>query len=145
MKHIIRVAFSALLTLWTIGCGQAKSPEAPATEPAEAAPAPAIAVDKNKIAGTWTRTDSPYQLVISDIAEDGTMKAAYLNPNPIHVSKANWVDGKEVISLFVELRDENYPGSHYTLTYLPDRNMLVGKYFQAVEGVTYEVAFSRGK
>jgi hypothetical protein len=130
-----------------VGCGQATSPETPAPEPAQAepAPAPAVAVDRNKIAGTWQRTDAPYQLVISGIAEDGTLTATYLNPNPIKVSKANWVDAKDVISVFVELRDVNYPGSNYTLTYFPDRDMLIGKYFQAVQGMTYDVAFSRTK
>lgn len=147
MKHIARIVLSASLIFWTISCGETTSPETTATEPAQAAPAPApaVAVEKSRIAGTWERTDAPYQLVISDISEDGTMKAIYLNPNPINVSKANWVDGKGVISIFVELQDVNYPGSNYTLTYFPDRDMLIGKYFQAVQGVTYDVAFSRAK
>lgn len=73
------------------------------------------------------------------------MKASYLNPNPINVSKANWVDGKGTISIFVELRDVNYPGSNYSLTYFPDRDMLMGKYFQAVEGLTYDISLTRVK
>jgi hypothetical protein len=145
MKHTTRIPLGAILLLWTISCGEAKSPEATAPEPVQAAAAPAAAVDKNRLAGTWERTDAPYQLVLSDIASDGTMKAQYLNPNPINVSKSNWVDGKDVISVFVELRDVNYPGSNYTLTYFPDRDMLIGKYFQAVEGVTYDVAFARAR
>jgi hypothetical protein len=161
MKQITGIVLSVLLALWTIGCGEGNSPDGTVAESAQAngapspvepasvepvpAHAPAVAVDKSKIAGTWARADAPYQLVISDIMEDGTMKAAYLNPNPINVSKAGWVDGKGVISLFVELQDVNYPGSKYTLTYLPDPDMLVGKYFQAVQGVTYDVAFSRTK
>jgi hypothetical protein len=133
--------------LWTISCGQAKSPEVPSSEPVQSTPAPvpAVIADKNRLAGTWQRTDAQYQLVISDIASDGTLKATYRNPNPIHVSKANWVDGKNVFSIFVELRDVNYPGSNYSLTYLPDRDMLIGKYFQAVQGVSYDVSFSRLK
>jgi len=147
MKHFTRTVLAVSLVLWLVGCGQATSPEAPAPEPvqAETVPSTAVAVDKGMIAGTWQRTDAPYQLVISGIAEDGTMTAAYLNPNPIKVSKASWVDGKGVISVFVELRDVNYPGSNYTLTYAPDRDMLVGRYFQAVQGVTYDVSFSREK
>ncbi len=143
MKHIKRSALFALLVFLTISCGEAKSPEGPTAEPVQAATA--VAVDRQKIAGTWQRTDAPYQLVISDIASDGTMKASYLNPNPINVSKANWVDGKGTISIFVELRDVNYPGSNYSLTYFLDRDMLVGKYFQAVEGVTYDISLTRVK
>jgi hypothetical protein len=145
MKHTTRIPLGAFLLLLTISCGEVKSPEATAPGPVQAAPAPAAAVDKNRIAGTWERTDAQYQLVISDITSDGMMKAQYLNPNPINVSKSNWVDGKDVISVFVELRDVNYPGSNYALTYFPDRDMLIGKYFQAVEGVTYDVAFARAR
>jgi hypothetical protein len=145
MKQITRIVLSTSLAFWMISCGEAKLPETTAPEPVQAAPAPAAAVDKNRLAGTWERTDAPYQLVISDIESDGMMKAQYLNPNPINVSKSNWVDGKDVISVFVELRDVNYPGSNYTLTYFPDRDMLIGKYFQAVEGVTYDVAFARAR
>jgi hypothetical protein len=159
MKHITRIVLSASLALWTISCNETRSPEeqspqaarsAPAQDESAAVPAaptapPAVAADRNRLAGTWERTDAPYQLVISGIAEDGTLTAAYLNPNPIKVSKANWVDAKDVISVFVELRDVNYPGSNYTLTYFPDRDMLIGKYFQAVQGMTYDVVFARAK
>jgi len=149
-----RIALSALTVFWMISCGQARSPEVAVSDSVHAAPPPteaapvqtlALATDRNRLAGTWERTDAPYQLVISDIASDGTMKATYLNPNPINVSKANWVDGKQVISIFVELRDVNYPGSNYTLTYFPDQDKLIGKYFQAAQGMTYDVTFARAK
>ena len=118
---------------------------APAPAPAPAtAPVPAAKADKAKIAGTWVRTDAPYKLVISDLASNGVMKAVYLNPNPIHVGQSTWSEANGMVSVYVELRDQNYPGSHYTLTYMPEQDMLAGKYFQAVQGITYEVAFSRG-
>jgi hypothetical protein len=101
--------------------------------------------DKNKISGNWVRTDAPYNLKIADLTGDGNMKAEYFNPASIHVAKATWSDENGVIKLYVELRDENYPGSNYTLFYLPDRDLLAGKYFQAVESVTYDVGFMRAK
>jgi hypothetical protein len=68
-----------------------------------------------------------------------------LNPKSINVGRANWTLSNGTISIYVELRDENYPGSHYTLYYMPERDLLAGKYFQAVEGVTYDVGFMRAK
>ena len=45
----------------------------------------------------------------------------------------------------IVLRDVNYPGSKYSLNYLPDRDILAGEYFQAVEGLTFYVEFARDK
>ncbi len=77
--------------------------------------------------------------------DDGTLAAKYFNPNPINVGKANCDVSSGSLKIIVELRDVNYPGSTYTLTYLPDRDMLAGEYFQAVEGLTFYVEFSRDK
>jgi hypothetical protein len=77
--------------------------------------------------------------------EDGTLDAAYLNPNPIHVAQARaWRDGAAV-KVFVELRDVNYPGSIYQLTYDPAADRLRGTYFQAALRETYAVEFTRLK
>jgi hypothetical protein len=73
------------------------------------------------------------------------MLAGYFNPASIHVGKANWISNDGVLQIYIELRDQNYPGSSYTLRYQPDQDMLAGKYFQAVEGVSYDIAFSRKK
>jgi hypothetical protein len=43
------------------------------------------------------------------------------------------------------MRDVNYPGSIYSLNYLPDRDILAGEYYQAVEGLTFYVEFARNK
>lgn len=114
----------------------------------DTAPPPApqqVIVDKNKLAGAWERTDAPYQLKISELAEGGSMKAGYFNPNPINVDKASWINDNGQLQMYIELRDVNYPGSNYTLTYYPQQDMLSGRYYQAVEGVTYPVEFTRVK
>lgn len=104
-----------------------------------------VSTDKNKIASSWIRTDAPYNLKIADFSDDGTLNAEYFNPKSIHVGKATWSEINGVINIYVELRDENYPGSNYTLFYLADKDLLAGKYFQAVEGITYDVGFIRAK
>ena len=76
---------------------------------------------------------------------NGVMKAGYFNPKSINVSKASWSPANGAINIYIELRDVNYPGSNYNLTYFTGNDTLVGKYFQAVEGVTYDVGFSRKK
>lgn len=99
--------------------------------------------DKTKIIGEWLRTDSDYMIKIAAVNDDGLLLAQYFNPNPINVGKAEWLSSDGFIKIYLELRDENYPGSNYNLTYLPDRDMMVGDYFQAVEGLTFYVEFSR--
>lgn len=99
--------------------------------------------DKTKIIGEWLRTDSDYMIKIAAVNDDGLLLAQYFNPNPINVGKAEWLSSDGFIKIYLELRDENYPGSNYNLMYLPDRDMMVGDYFQAVEGLTFYVEFSR--
>ena len=52
-------------------------------------------------------------------------------------------DGR--LQVFVELRDVNYPGSTYTLSYEPATDRLKGIYFQAVQQQQFEVEFVRKK
>lgn len=103
------------------------------------------AIDTLKLINWWQRTDAPYQLKLSGFSANGAMEAVYLNPRPINVGLANWKNENGNVKLYIELRDQNYPGSHYTLYYMADQDMLVGKYFQAVEGTTYDVGFTRVK
>jgi len=100
-------------------------------------------VDKQTLLGNWLRTDSDYRLQISKVNEDNTLAANYFNPNPINVSKANWEESYGNLKIIIELRDVNYPGSTYTLNYLPDRDILAGDYYQAVEGLTFYMEFNR--
>jgi hypothetical protein len=147
----MKYSFYLALALSFFACNAPESTAADVT-PATAAktisepvPPPNPAVNKDTLMGSWVRTDAPYNLNIAGFAADGTMKVAYLNPKSINVGRANWTLSNGTISIYVELRDENYPGSHYTLYYMPERDLLAGKYFQAVEGVTYDVGFMRAK
>lgn len=99
--------------------------------------------DLRALAGRWVRMDTPYVLVITSAGKDGTLKAGYFNPRSINISRAEARDNKGELKVFVELRDVNYPGSTYDLTYDRARDLLVGVYFQAVTGQKYDVTFGR--
>ncbi len=103
------------------------------------------AVDKNLLVGEWLRTDASYLIKINNVNSDGRLNAQYFNPKPINVESANWEGYKGDLKIIVVLRDVNYPGSKYTLNYLPDRDMLAGEYFQAVQGSTFYIEFARRK
>jgi len=110
--------------------------------PAEAALA-SKQFDVKLLAGQWVRPDGGYVLELSDFSKDGSLKAAYFNPHPINVSRAELRNTKGKTLIFVELRDVNYPGSRYNLQYDPASDRLTGTYFQAVEKVKYDVEFVR--
>ena len=107
----------------------------------------AFAADQGfeKPEGRWRRADGGYVLDIRKVRPDGAMDAAYLNPRPINVSKAQATRDGATVRVFVELRAPNYPGSTYTLTYDSKRDELYGVYYQAVEGRSFDVVFARIK
>ena len=47
----------------------------------------------------------------------GKIDALYFNPRPINIAKAEATRDDSKLSVFVELRAPNYPGSTYTLVY----------------------------
>jgi hypothetical protein len=114
-------------------------------------PAPAIAQSKGpevgaeRLVGRWVRPDGGYVLEIRSAKADGKVDAAYLNPRSIKVSRAEWRREEGRLLVFVELRDVNYPGSTYNLRFAPDRDRLVGAYYQAVQKQTFDVEFARQK
>jgi len=103
------------------------------------------ALDKNLLLGDWVRTDASYLIKISKVNVDGTLEANYFNPKPVNVGSATWEESYGNVKITVELQDVNYPGSKYTLSYLPDRDILAGDYFQAVQGLNFYVEFVRNK
>lgn len=99
--------------------------------------------DPQRLVGRWVRPDGGYVLDVREVRADGSLKAAYFNPRSINVAKAEWRQKDGMLTLFVELRDVNYPGSTYTLQYDPAADRLKGTYFQAVEKQTYQIEFAR--
>lgn len=101
--------------------------------------------DYERLAGKWVRPDGGYILELKEIGKDGRLKASYFNPRPINVAQAEWRRMGDRVQVFVELRDLNYPGSTYTLIYSPEKDLLEGYYYQAVQGQTYTIQFMRTK
>jgi hypothetical protein len=98
-----------------------------------------------QLKGKWVRSDGGYVLEIKSVGLDGKADIAYYNPSPIHVAITEAsVDG-EVIKVFVELRDVNYPGSNYNLAYDAKNDQLQGDYYQAVAKEHYQIFFERMK
>lgn len=116
----------------------------PKEETAESAePAPPAEVSLDEIIGKWMRTDGQYSIVIKSVQPDGMLEAEYYNPRPINVSEAKVDRVEDAPRVFVKLQDAGYPGSTYTLILDPEKDRLIGTYFQATAKQTYQVAFIR--
>jgi hypothetical protein len=105
----------------------------------------AFAADYRPLIGRWQRTDGGYVIEIRRVATDGTMTAGYFNPRPINISRAKASVFKSYLKVEVELRDIGYPGSSYTLLYDPNKDALLGLYYQAVQKRNFDVVFMRMK
>ena len=101
------------------------------------------AEDFQTLIGKWQRSDASYVIEIRSIAADGKIAAGYFNPRPINVEKAQASIQKNLIKVELTLRDVGYPGSAYTLAYLPAKDALLGYYYHAVSGQYFEVVFVR--
>jgi hypothetical protein len=95
--------------------------------------------------GRWVRPDGGYAIVIKSVDPSGKMDANYSNPNPIPVSKADVSVEGGSLRIFIELRGVGYPGSTYTLTYVPTGDRLTGVYFQAAIQQKFDVVFLRAR
>jgi hypothetical protein len=105
----------------------------------------ALGPDAGRLIGRWSRPDGGYIIEIRSLDAKGLADAGYFNPRPIHVSKAVVARRNEALELFMELRDEGYPGSTYTLVYDAQRDMLAGIYYQAAMNQSFDVIFLRAK
>lgn len=97
------------------------------------------------IVGRWRRPDGGYILDIRGLDTNGDLLVGYFNPRPINVSQAQAVRGPRGLHVFVELRDQNYPGATYRLDYDGDRDVLAGVYHQPALNESFEVYFVRAE
>ncbi len=102
-----------------------------------------LSEDVQTLTCRWIRTDAPYVIEIQGVNNDGTMQASYYNPRLINVACAEARKKNGTLEIFVELRDVNYPGSHYTLGYDRENDRLQGVYFQAAIQQNFDVSFVR--
>ena len=97
----------------------------------------------DRLVARWLREDGGYILEVRAVSPQGAVDASYFNPRPITVAKAEAFSENGAVTLFVELRAPNYPGSTYRLVYDAPRDVLVGTYFQALQKQTFDVLFVR--
>jgi hypothetical protein len=107
----------------------------------ESIAAPETKADFDRLKGRWLRPDGGYVIEIREIDNRGKMAAAYFNPRPINVSRAEASQKEGIIEIFIELRDTNYPGATYNLTYDPGSDQLRGVYFQPALHQSFDVIF----
>ncbi len=96
-----------------------------------------------QITGEWLRTDGNYVFNIEKFNADSTLQAVYLNPKPIHIVETRWKLQDGFVYFFIKFEDEGYPGSYYSLGYLPEEDKLYGFYYQAQMNQEFEVVFER--
>jgi hypothetical protein len=133
MRRRLGVALGVIVFV-IVAAASALASDAPAGKPLG---------DPVQLVGKWQRTDGGYIMELNNPTFDGRLTAAYSNPRPINVSRSGWVLEDGNLLVFVELRDQGYPGSTYTLAYQPDTDRLVGIYFQAAVQQHFEVVFQR--
>jgi uncharacterized protein (DUF2147 family) len=139
--------FASLLAASTPGERGPKEAQAPpavalatgATAAATAAPA------FEKLLGKRQRPDGGYVIEIRSVKPGGKLEAGYFNPQPINVAKAEASQDAGIVTVLIELRDVNYPGSTYKQTYDPVDDRLKGKHYQTVVRKIYSVFFERRK
>jgi hypothetical protein len=100
---------------------------------------------KFALQGRWLRPDGGYVVEVRDIDANGHMVAAYFNSLPISVSRAEASQAGGETKVFIELRDINYPGATYNLTYDPADDQLSGVYYQPALQQSFDVFFVRMK
>jgi len=125
--------------------GSTEPDKTPVTTAGEVKSVPGTAIEFHKLIGRWLRPDGGYIIEIRNINSGGTMEAAYFNPRPINISRAEVSRKEGSLEVFIELRDTGYPGSTYTLLFDPQQDMLTGIYYQATIGQSFEVIFVRMK
>lgn len=144
MVVVVIVVASIGGVTWRLYTADKSSTNSPSTSTTTNTPAKA---NHELLVGRWSRTDSEgaYVIEIKSATADGKLDASYFNPNPIKVGHAEWQNKNGKLAVVVELRDVNYPGSTYTLNFIPSENRMTGNYYQAVEGTNFDVEFVRAR
>jgi hypothetical protein len=101
--------------------------------------------DKKLIKGVWGRADAAGEINISEVLDNGLLKATFCNPKSINIEKAVWTNSSDVLRIYILFREDNYPGSSFSLNYLAEKDLLLGIYFDALTNESNTVTFKRVK
>lgn len=111
----------------------------------EESTSPGIKAGLDRLKGRWVLPDGDYVIEIKEVDPSGKILAAYYNPKPIYISRAEASQEGAETKIFIELQDPNYPGAIYTLSYDPEKDQLRGVYFQPTLRQSLDVVFVRLK
>jgi hypothetical protein len=100
---------------------------------------------RNLIKGVWGRTDGPGEINISEVMDNGVLKVTFYNPKLINIEKAVWTNSSDVLRIHILLKEDSYPGSSFSLNYLPEKDLFIGVYFDGLTKESYPVSFKRVK
>jgi len=146
------LAVVGFVALTSRGSRRAEEPQARTDASASPIPSPGNArphletgdaQTAKRLIGRWLRPDGGYTMEIRTVGPEGKLDAGYFNPRPVNVSKAEYSVSDGRLFVFVELRDTNYPGATYKLSYDPAKDQLSGLYRQPLNEQTYEIFFVR--
>jgi len=135
--------WGAILFVWAIALLAVAAFSACGSQSETEVPTQTDEITTERLVGRWVRPDGGYVLAIRSVQDNGALDASYYNPRSINVSRAERRRENGRLTVCVELRDKNYPGSQYTLRYFPEEDILAGTYFQAVHRQTFEIMFIR--
>jgi hypothetical protein len=101
--------------------------------------------DKNLLKGVWGRTDATGVVNISEVLDNGLLKTTFYSPKMINIEKAVWTNSSDVLRIYILLREDNYPGSSFSLNYMAEKDLLLGVYFDALTNESLTISFERIK
>ena len=139
---VLAVGLGAVVYLYVRGMNDAPRNSGPETKPSSIGSSAGVD-GLQQVIGRWRRPDGGYILEIRSVDAKGNLAAAYYNPRPIQVSRAEGSVSDDGLKIFIELRDVGYPGATYALRYDPEKNLLAGYYHQPAVGGTFDVIFKR--
>ncbi len=142
---LLTIAAFAIMAHFIFSSKQAMVPAAATPAARERAAGSEAKIGIERLKGNWVRPDGGYLLAIKEIDEQGKITAAYFNPRPINISRAEAARQGATLKVFVELRDVNYPGATYSLAYDPLKDQLKGIYVQPALQESFDVVFVRRK
>jgi hypothetical protein len=138
-------AVAVVAVVLYVGRDKAHEEKKETATPFESAEVEEAKCNLQALVGRWLRPDGGYIIEVRRIRANGRLDAGYFNPRPINVSRAEASRRGDEVRVFMELQDMGYPGSTYTLSYDPPRDVLRGVYFHAGLSQTFDVVFVRTK
>jgi hypothetical protein len=145
--HLLAFVIVAVCAV-AVSCGKKDEVALGSAAPESAGTNAAIPAVKREFAslpGKWKRQQLGYVLEIIGVEPGGTIEATYFIPRPIQIARASAIYKDGFTRVYIELRDEKLQGCTYALVYNPEKDQLLGLYYQAALKMNVKVTFDRMK